>query len=320
MREFRVVIVGLGQLGRHHAMAAGSSDHCQEIWGFDVSPSALKAFQSLRNSLRPKLRKKFVVADKFRYLPRNVDLLIMSTTADARGSALASVLEITTPSFILLEKPLSSSREEFELMRRICPDGAYVNFPRRYSPLHIEAVHRVNAFPDKVASVAVSLPRPTLLSNTSHHIDFVNNFIDEPPSSVAYDPKHLKPVRSEREGFWDIAGRWTFSFPTGVELVIDTGQEHDRLRSNGVNCRVQIGSEWVALDEGTSSLSSSAGEKLSLPGVPLQSDLTGHYLEELSCRGFLNLPTFHSSSPAHNLLLNAVARLELELDLHLPFT
>lgn len=315
-----VLVVGTGKLGLRHVEGLARASRCGPIWGLDYSKEANKAFEALGKSLRPDNKAQFEFASEVHFLPRAVGLLIVATTADSRGSALASVLEFTQPQFVLLEKPISSSRAGLETLQEVCPDGAYVNFPRRYSPLHVEAIRRAADFRRNQVRIIVTLPRPTLLSNAAHHMDFASEVLGERPRAVMFEPTKLTPVESKRKGFLDLSGQFSVAFPSGAEFIIYTEPASKRLVPTGVKCLIESGSAWLRIDEGKSTLSSSTGEQLTLAAPPLQSKLTGDYLEELQVRGFLNLPTLIEAAPAHELLLTAVEEIEQKLGLELPFT
>lgn len=319
-QDCRVLVLGVGQLGRYHAEALARSSRCGEIWGFDVSEEALTAFQTLGESLEAVNRTPFMVASKLRFVPRELGLLVVATTADSRADVLKEAMEATDPQFVLLEKPLSSSRAGLEILRQVCPDNTYVNFPRRYSPLHLEAIKRAAYFRGEHIKVIVDLPWPTMLSNASHFIDIASELIGQAPIEVVLEPEKVTPVESKRRGFMDLQGEMSVTYPLSNELIIDTSGRSDKSAKNGVTISVQSGSDWLRIDETNATPSDSTGKHLKIPGTPLQSQLTGHYLEQLQVRGFLDLPTFIEALPAHELLLTAVEAIEQELGLELPFT
>lgn len=319
-QDCRVLVLGLGQLGRHHAEALGRFSRCGEIWGFDVSQEALTAFETLGESLEVENRIPFMVASKLRLVPRQLGLLIVATTADSRADVLTDAMEATDPQFVLLEKPLSSSRAGLEILRQVCPDNTYVNFPRRYSPLHLEAINRTAHFRREQIKIFVELPWPTMLSNASHFIDFASELFGQAPMKVTLEYEKVTPIESKRKGFMELRGEMSVTYPSGAELIIDTGGRTETKPREGVTILVQSGSNWLRIDESGGTLSDSTGDQLKIRGTPLQSQLTGHYLEQLQLRGFLDLPTFIEALPAHELLLTAVEAVERELGLELPFT
>lgn len=318
--DCRVLVLGVGQLGRYHAEALARSSRCGEIWGFDVSEEALKSFETLGESLVIENGISFMVASKLRFVPRQVGLLIVATTADSRADVLTDAMEATDPQFVLLEKPISSSRAGLEILRKVCPDNTYVNFPRRYSPLHLEAINRTAHFRREQIKIIVELPWPTMLSNASHFIDFASELFGQVPMEVVLKQEKVTPVESKRQGFMELRGEMSVTYPSGAELIIDTGGRTETKPRGGVTILVESGSNWLRIDESDETLSDSTGDQLKIPGTPLQSQLTGHYLEQLQLRGFLDLPTFIEALPAHELLLTAVEAIEQEFSLELPFT
>lgn len=319
-QDCRVLVLGLGQLGRHHAEAVARSSRCGEIWGFDVSEEALKSFETLGESLVTENGISFMVASKLRFVPRQVGLLIVATTADSRADVITDAMEATDPQFVLLEKPISSSRVGLSSLREVCPDNTFVNLPRRYSPLHLEAISRAASFRGERITIRVDLPWPTMLSNASHFIDFASELIGQAPMEVALEPEKVTPVESKRKGFMELRGEMVVKYPLSAELIIDTSGRSVKSAETGVIISVQSGNNWLHIDETNATLSDSTGERIRIPGTPLQSQLTGSYLEQLQVRGFLDLPTFIEALPAHELLLTAVEAIEQKLGLELPFT
>lgn len=319
-QDCRVLVVGLGKLGCHHAEASARSFRSSEIWGFDLSGAALKNFQYLGENLDFENKIPFLVAEKLSSVPRHVGLLIVATTADSRANVLTEVMGATEPQFVLLEKPISSSRAGLESLREVCTNSTYVNYPRRYSPLHLEAITRAATFRQEGIKIIVDLPWPTMLSNSSHFMDFASQLLGQPPENVGLDQKKLTPLESKRKGFMELEGEMNVTYPSGAELIIDTGGRAARTAPTGVTISIQSGTNWLHIDEGNSTLSDHTGGKSKIPGAPLQSKLTGDYLEQLQVRGFLDLPTFFEAVPSHELLLTAVESAEQELGLELPFT
>lgn len=258
-RDFRVPVLGLEQLGRYHAEGAARFAGCGEIWGLDVSQSASRAFEALEESLSLETKTPFRVATSVSSAPRPIRLLIVATTADARGSAMAGFLGSTHPDFVLLEKPVSSSRASLETLREVCPNGAYVNFPRRYCALHLEAIRRATAFNKSQIRITIQLPTPTLLSHSSHMMDFAGELTGEAPEKVTLNPNKVSPVKSKRKGFMDLQGQMSVSYACGAKLMIEAGGQANKAAATGVRISIQSGSSFLLVDESESTISESGG-------------------------------------------------------------
>lgn len=168
-QDFRLLVVGLGKLGHHHAEAAAQSSLCGEIWGSDISEAARKSFRSIGGKFDSETKSQFIAAEEVRLLPPHVNLMIDATTAQSRGSVLSQLMETTRPDCVLLEKPLSNSLNELEILRKVCPDNTFVNFPRRYSAIHVEAIRRAVTFPREGMEIVVTLPWATMLKRLAFY-------------------------------------------------------------------------------------------------------------------------------------------------------
>ena len=104
-----VCVIGVGPLGRRHAEGALMSGKCNKLTIVDRSVDALNVARTFLNELQENDIGQNVKIDfiqKYEHLSLKYDVLIISTTAQHRLSAIEDFLNRSHTDFMLLEKVL----------------------------------------------------------------------------------------------------------------------------------------------------------------------------------------------------------------------
>lgn len=303
----KVLVVGLGNLGRRHAESLANSSIRPEVWGWDKDEGARNDFELFSKSLQSRWDNKPQTLLTLAALPPKIDLLVVSTTAEGRLDALRKVLNETQPRFVILEKPLTTNHMDLNCMKKLTQHSWWVNYPRRYSPLHQLAVRHLAAKTISHCHITVALPSPSLLSNASHFIDFSQQLLGKEPQAMVFEEEGLRWVDSKRPGFLDVMGSLNVTFDKDLSLTIKSGDEaaHESL------CVISVESDVMnfKITEGANLFTSGRSSPIRLPGVPLQSSLTGVFLDELASGKRLSIPSFSEVVGSHSMFLSALERM-----------
>lgn len=303
----KVLVIGLGNLGRRHVESLASSSIRPNVLGWDKDEGARKNFEIFSRSLKRRWDNQPATLLTLSSLPPKVDLLVVSTTAEGRMEALRTVLNETQPRFVILEKPLTTTHGDLHGLQKLAQHSWWVNYPRRYSPLHQLGVRLLTAKKMSHCHITVSLPSPSLLSNASHFIDFSQQLFGKEPQAMVFEEEGLRWVDSKRAGFVDVMGTLNVTFGNNQILTVKSGDE----AAHGSLCVISVESDVTnfKITEGANLFTSGKSSPIRLPGVPLQSSLTGVFLDELASGKRLSIPSFSEVVGSHSMFLSALDRI-----------
>ena len=133
----KICIIGLGPLGRRHAEGVISSKRYEVLSLLDLSKNALSESRSFLDNLEANIQPKFCSIEfiqQYSKLKSQYDILIISTTAQYRLSAIEEFYRHSDASFIILEKLLFPAEKDYVFAKNIFAKknvNVYVNTPRR---------------------------------------------------------------------------------------------------------------------------------------------------------------------------------------------
>jgi len=229
-----VVIVGCGNLGFRHFEGVFRSLDRVTIHLLDQNERAIEGIQNRVNqNFRSASQNQIFYWSNFESFiaaVTKIDITIVATTAFGRGELLAKLFESLDSNFWVLEKPLVTDLDGFNLIRCTAPEnGVWVNYPRRICDWHI-SIKRLLEFKNQQMRVAVSSKNIGIACNATHFIDLVNFWTAEYPVKV--DLSGLQPtwVRSKREGFFEVEGTLVINLSKGSVLQISTSSDFDEMQ------------------------------------------------------------------------------------------
>ncbi len=146
---FKLVIIGLGNMGRRHLQAAVKLSGLESVIGYDVAPeiySVVHAFIKENSLTVPDLHLEQVWESCLNQIDGNT-VVIVATTAKGRAELLKKVLE-RYPLAVVAEKPVCQNSEELLSLREAARGTGvpvYVNLSRRSFPFYQQILHETES-------------------------------------------------------------------------------------------------------------------------------------------------------------------------------
>ena len=295
-----ILLIGAGQLGSRYLQGLANCEIQVEIFVVDPNEKSLKTAQlrweevASGNALH-----RVHFSQALEGLPAEVDLSLVTTTAEVRLSVVEQVVLMSRVRYWVLEKMLAQSEGQINHLELLLlnAEGAWVNTPRRAYSWHqqiYEQLPRKRSWQIKGSGGAWGMA-----CNSIHFIDLIAWWTDEELGSV--DTSGLeKWFPSMRNGFWEVSGnlKMVYSGGSQLELSADESETPFSLILNNEQ------DSW-RLDESGGNFTNANG--FSLPGkVEFQSQLTGPLVDQILKTGQCSLPTLTESAKMHRSLITAL--------------
>lgn len=216
----KIVLIGAGRMGHRFSQAIRKSGH-ELLMIFDPSetPWAIEK----EPHLAPLHTCSF--AD---VLASDADAFVICTTADHHVPTAVALIKAGKKRLII-EKPLSQSVKESEILRSLADDyGAriIVNHGRRYSA-NTQAIKDLDGDPRTGAlrSVVIKMGGGSLGCVGTHWIDLCNNLLGGRPKQVFGILSEETPPDNRGAKFFDPGGTAVLIYPGGKRGIIDLGDD-----------------------------------------------------------------------------------------------
>lgn len=202
-----IAIIGAGQLGSRHLQALAL--HKQELSIYLVDPvqSSLDVSLERFKEVDVFYNKKLYLKKSIEELPSTIEFAIIATNSLQRLSALKDLLQQSTVKYLLLEKFLFPTEEEYtEATKLIDSNGviAYVNCARRmwsnYRKLQKECENDTNI------KLTVRGSNWNLASNAIHFLDLFLFLCNENQVDIDVTSLDENLLKNKRPGYIEISG------------------------------------------------------------------------------------------------------------------
>jgi hypothetical protein len=186
--KYSSLIIGLGNIGMGydlesngdtrmtHTGACISHNSISEIYGVDPDLERRKLFEKITGS------KAFANIAELKKTITHIDLCIISTPTSLRKNIINECISLT-PKAVLVEKPLSESKEEADTIKAIC-DGnkipLYVNYIRNFDPVLKGLKKRINENEFGMLCAGKCCFSGTVLNIASHYISLLLEWFGSP--------------------------------------------------------------------------------------------------------------------------------------------
>lgn len=216
----RIAVFGLGRMAKVHARALRQVRGLKLVGGFDLDQTRVADFSNEYGV--PCYSSNEISQGMSDLQPTG---LIFATTSHGRASLVEQAIETTTPDWILLEKPFSTSLDEGLRLERICSTRGIrlgVNHQMRYMPHYLQLEEAVASGKfGALRSLAIVGSNFGLVNNGSHFFELFRFLTGSFPSKFRAELDD-KPRPSHRgEQFLDYSGRVFCWNDKGVRLDID---------------------------------------------------------------------------------------------------
>jgi hypothetical protein len=296
-----IALIGSGELG---------SRHLQSLVGIHnanitvVEPSSTSVEITRQRILDLNLIKFSDVSfvDDIKKLPTEVDFVVVATGAAPRLSILKSLLNHTSVKYLLLEKVLFQSIEDYAEAKKLIDSNnvkVWVNCPRRmfefYAILKLK-LNNANPLVMKVNGGCWGLA-----CNAIHFIDIFSFLTDSKVLIVTTDELEQKIYPSKREGYIEIFGRLNVTFYNGHKLILNCS--HD---ATPIDISISSIDGEYKIDEAKGNILFN-NEKTNIDVlIKYQSELSSLVVEEALAFGQSKLTDFDEACQQHISLINAL--------------
>ena len=296
---YTVVVVGCGQLGSRYIQGLRKIALPLSIFVVDPSARSLEKARALWNAAQEDTPiNEISWFSDISFLPSEIDLAIISTTAKHRCVIVESIARRHLVKYWVLEKVLAQSTQELERMRDslVSSDASWVNTPRRMMSWHQSLKAELTT--SKPLQVSRSGSDWGLACNSIHFIDLIAWWTDETVKSIDVSGLEKNWHRSKRLGFYEIFGSLAVEFSFGSTLLLNASADSIE---RGIDV---LGNQkdWN-IDEAKGHAISSRGQK-SYGKLELQSEMTECLVTQILTKGTCELPTYIVSMPMHMLLID----------------
>jgi hypothetical protein len=307
----RLGLVGAGQVGSRHLQGLARLQLPCEIDVVDSSPESLRIAQARAEEVgtNPMVR-----AIRFHTsmdaLPKELDYVIVATSADVRLGVVQRLLERGSVRRLLLEKVLFQKVGDYELARGLLALHAvkcWVNCTRRAFPIYSDIREFFSA--DPIQHFQVRGGGWGLGCNSVHFLDLLGMLTDDVPEQLSARDVDPTLIPSKRKNFFEFTGTLRGRYKRGAEVEITSlaNSSARRLQTFRSERRVCI------VDEAAGAAFFLATDRTGLCErkdfrMPLTSELAAPVAAQILTQDACALSTFEQSSAYHLPLLDALGR------------
>ena len=283
----RICIVGVGNIGMRYVQGITKKFPEAELClvDNDVRLRELQKLELDNVNLLSSVKK----------VEQPVDIFVVSTSCQPRLAIYKQCLELN-PRYIILEKYLFKSREEFDECLSLTRVPTFVN----------QWMHGSKAFEcmfeEEARSVELIGAGWGLACNAVHWIDVFQRHMNITQARVAVGTTITEIRPSKRAGYEELLGEWIFE-DVDSDKTFKLIDRPDDSPVNGL--RIQVDAEeyffdYKAITKGAAILSQ----------FPYFSDQIGDIVGEILEKGTCSLPALESSIHQHLLIENILERLD----------
>lgn len=213
-----IAVIGCGMLGSRHLQSLAGLPDSYQIFAYDPFEESLKRARSIVEDSKNG-GASIHYCSSYESLPDVLAVAIVATGADARADAVRRLAARSRVQYLILEKVLFQTADEYAEMQEFLPNigaKAFVNCPRRLYRFYQDL--RENMQGESIVRADVRGKTWGLACNGIHFIDLLA-FLGR-DKVVNMDPRQLQAgfLESKRKGFLEVEGTLRVSFQKGYEL------------------------------------------------------------------------------------------------------
>lgn len=297
--QYKILIAGAGQLGSRYLQGLSPIDLSLNIYVYDISKKSLKVSEERWEEMGANPNSKNIhFINSMMLIPKELDLVIVSSTADVRLAIISQITKFSNVKKWILEKILAQNSHQLDLLAiNLGSSKAWVNTPMLqwslYRNLSLEIAQ------EKIIEAEFS-GSYGLVCNSIHYIDLLSRLNHANPVRIDVTNLHNKWYESKREGFYDIYGKLVIYFSDGSILNLVSN-------SNNPNYTAKILTDnnlWEIFEHKGIALNQSSK---SVNGrCEYQSEMTQDVVKSILLKDTCYLPTFEQSLVQHKVLINTL--------------
>jgi hypothetical protein len=284
------VIIGLGNIGYRHFQ--GISKLKNKIYLIDpyIKKKELKKFN---------ISKKVFFLKDYIYLPKKIDLAIISCSANERLSCLLKLIKNTKVKNIILEKVLFNKLDDYKKIKFLHKKN--INIWVNANMRSFDFIKKIKKVEKKLLEIRVYGNNWGIACNFIHFLDLINYFNNETNYSLVQN--NLKKIyKTKRSGYYDFYGNLSFKTKRNTKIYFESKKGKISLKiellfSNKIYSIDMINNKIIKKNLLKNN------EKLLTGKIPYVSDLASKFAKKIYKNKFNELPNLRVSCLLHTPIL-----------------
>lgn len=291
---YNIAIVGFGSIGKRYLQGIIRSTLNINVFIIDPIIDKVSSQDSFTNDDNKNGVNIFYYNNSL-LMPKNLDLVIISTTSDVRYILLKRILKFKVKN-IILEKVLFSDIFEYfktKLLIQFYNTRIWVNHPRRLYPIYQKLKGKINS--ETNLNIVVEGGDWGMASNSLHFIDLWLFLKGLSRYSISSESSDLVLIPSKRDGFDEFYGQIVFFSGHNSLILISNKLKKD------IEISVINGTDFYFINETSNYCSLNFNDnKINMEKVLVfQSDLSLDLIENILLSGSCLLPNIQFSIQTH---------------------
>jgi predicted dehydrogenase len=304
MLNKRICIIGTGQIGSRHFEGIIKENFPYDIFAFDPNLKSQKLLKEKWIEVGgDKTDHKFFQLEKLNHLPKNLDLVIVSTSSKNRAELIKNLSPKIKPCYWIIEKVLAQSSEELDVVKYATEKakGIYVNNGYRLTKLYQHFKTKFSG--QKPLRVKVEGGAWGLCCNSIHFIDLISWWTNEILLSVNTKELNESWIKSKRKDYFECTGKLIVKFSGGTELLLHSNL-HSKEQETKLTVELPNNNIWTI--NGSKGISQSSNGDIFNKRLEFQSEMTGAIVTKILTKGICELPNLQESIVMHRIFLDSM--------------
>lgn len=295
-----IAVIGLGGLGIRHFQAILNCKEKINLYALDVSKNSLDKAQQMAQSCDNKNILSISYLNRLEELPKNLDVVIVSTNADVRADIIRVILKNHTIKYLVLEKVLFQKIESYYEITSLIKEKnilTWVNCPRRMN----NGYQTIKDFfeGDLLGSFVLRGGNWGLASSTIHFLDLIT-FLNSGTGDINCSGELIDKgnIDSKRKNFVELTGSVTGITDEGTHFLITS----DRDDKESILIHISTKDKTAIINETKqTALLTAVGQADKHIQVPIlfQSQLSNLFIDSLLATGKCLLTPYEESLNIH---------------------
>lgn len=296
-----ILITGAGRLGSRYLQGLVKCRIPLRIYVQNSGQDSLsRAEQHWKEAFGPESHHDVSFHVSFESLPRQLDVAIVSTTADIRPQAVNKITNHAAVRYWVLEKVLAQSESGLDEIMAHIGDGpsAWVNTSRRMTPWHKQIKMQLGLNCPLILKVEGGLWG--MACNAVHFLDLVAWWTGETLQDVNTERLNPHWFKSKRPGNWEVSGIMESRFSGGSHVLLTS-----RAGSGPTSLEVGDGRLLWLIKENEGLARRSDGVEI-FGHMTQQSEMSSTLVESILESGCCDLTTLEESVGLHRVFIRSM--------------
>lgn len=301
-----IILAGAGQLGSRYLQGLAAAAEVHRITVFDPSEASLSIADSRYKEVSKNAKHEVIFTTDRCTFPSQVDLAIVATSSFPRASLVHEIACDCAVRYWLLEKVLTPSILELDLMIRDTESsqGVWVNHWMRL-PQWAKALQRLLQQQPGLIRLDVRGAHFGLACNGTHYMDLLGWIAGASVTEILVDSLEREWVPAKRSGYFEVYGELDVVYGKRAFLHLNCTQGTDPLT---LHFLWQGGECCILFTESNTIEVRWPDQEVETFSFPFQSNMTTEIVDTLLQTGQTGLATLTQATAVHKPFLEALKR------------